>query len=119
MILTKKHRHILAVALGVNIADMQNVNELLKGIAAFVGVEQYALADPYVEKVINGFNGNVFVMRCVRGYEGSMLTALSFIKQLNSTSTGICTIRISGTIKKLMEFALANSGAISELIHSK
>ncbi|MEM3781412.1 MAG: Rpp14/Pop5 family protein [Candidatus Micrarchaeaceae archaeon] len=119
MILAKKHRHILALAFGADMSSKQSAQALLNGLAEFMGLEQYALADPYLEAVLKGFGGSAFVVRCIRGYEGAVLAALSFAKSLNGMPIGVCTLKISGTIKTLLEFASENRQAIEELISYK
>ncbi|MGC8676443.1 MAG: Rpp14/Pop5 family protein [Candidatus Micrarchaeia archaeon] len=105
MIMKIKHRHMLVAALGIDMANAENVRALLASIRAFVGVVAYALAAPSVVKVIKGFGNNVFIIRCTRGYENDIALALAFVSEVNGSGAGMCTLKTSGTIKSLERFA--------------
>ena len=50
-----------------------------------------------------------FILRIQRNSEDSTILALSFIKSINGKSTGIYTIKTSGTMKSLKELLIKNN----------
>ncbi len=103
LIARRKSRYLLVEASReVDLGSKEGQRSLAEGIAKVIGEFGYMNSGP---KVMRQINDRVFVMRTSRGGEGHIILALSFIKQLNGRELGFCTIRSSGSVRKLEELA--------------
>lgn len=102
MILRRKTRHILVEATSeINVDDKRVEESLRKELLNFMGEATYLKSSPQITAKLSG---NVFIISTNRGYEKSIILAISFIKNLDNKRIGFYTIKTSGTIKSLKDY---------------
>jgi RNase P/RNase MRP subunit POP5 len=100
MITKYKNRYLLIESSEAT-SPMKNALQISNAIKKEIGEIGYSIASP---KIMLQFNESVFIMRVNRGHEGDIILALSFIKKLDGKSIGLYSIKVSGTIRKLLDF---------------
>ena len=98
-----KNRYMLAeTSAQTDLRNQVNQRALEAEIMRVLGTVGYSYSNPKIMLARN----NQFILRIQRSSEDSIVLALSFIKSINGTTTGIYTIKTSGTIKSLKELLL-------------
>ena len=98
-----KNRYILAeTSAQMDLGNQVNQRALEAEIMHVLGTVGYSYSNPKIMLARN----NQFILRIQRSSEDSIVLALSFIKSLNGTTTGIYTTKTSGTVKSLKELLL-------------
>jgi len=113
MILKRKNRYVLAVLFaGTDRTDHspRANNTIIDQIKELIGTLEFAKANVHIIKEI----GDMFVLSCTRGYEEKIILALSFIKKLQNTPISVCTLKTSGTLKAITEYAELVKSKVSE-----
>jgi RNase P/RNase MRP subunit POP5 len=103
MIFRRKLRYVLVEASdAINVSNPASAEELKRGILSFLGQLPFFKANPQVAAQLDDKR---FVVSVNRGHEKSIVLALSFVKSLGGRRLGFYTLRTSGTIVTLKEFA--------------
>ncbi|MCL5420117.1 MAG: hypothetical protein M1354_04580 [Candidatus Marsarchaeota archaeon] len=103
MIIRRKFRYLLVEASrDLEINDKKAQASLADGLAGVMGYLEYSEASP---RVMAQVSRKAFIIRCARGQESRLLLALAFVKELDGRGTGLCTIRTSGSIRRLVDSA--------------
>ncbi|MDE1874154.1 MAG: Rpp14/Pop5 family protein [Candidatus Micrarchaeota archaeon] len=109
MIFRRKLRYVLVEASDdVSMADPRNADALRAGTKAFLGELTYFKANPQITAQLEN---RFFVIGVNRGYERSVVLALSFIKELDGRRVGFYTLKTSGTIRSLKDYFAGIRGA--------
>ncbi len=102
MITRYKNRYILVESSApINTQDKQTSSSFLSAMHKQVGEMGHAEMNP---KPAYQYNPNVFIIRVNRGSERKAILALSFVKDVNGSKIGFYTIKMSGTIRTLIEY---------------
>ncbi len=104
MILKRKYRHVLVLSSGEVDAKGWGLNA---GLMRIMGELSYSEANP---RVVSQCAPDLFIIRVNRGFEKRLILSLSFVKEVNGKRLGFCTVKTSGTIKSLLEYAKAVKG---------
>ncbi len=100
MILKRKYRYVLV--LSTVALDTRNQSAAISAeLMRFMGELGYSEANP---KIAAQYTEKLFVIRANRGFEGRLMLALSFIKNLSGSKVGLSTLKTTGTIKSLMVY---------------
>lgn len=100
MITKHKNRYILVEASEPIMTRSKQIDdEIISSVSKELGQIGHVEANP---KIVYQFNDSVFIIRANRNYERRVLLALAFIKKLNERNIGFYTIKISGTIRSLI-----------------
>ncbi len=100
MILKRKLRYILVEASKpFDAANRTVAAGLERALMGFMGEHDYADSN---FRVATSCSDRVFVASVNRGSERDVALALAFVKHLDSSPIGLYTIRISGTMRKLL-----------------
>ena len=75
---------------------------LMAEIMKYVGELSYSEANP---RIAAQYSERLFVIKTNRGYEDSIILALSFIKELRGRKIGFFSLKSSGTIKSLVVYS--------------
>ena len=95
-----KNRYVLAeTSASADMSSAANQKALESRLINTLGTLGYSYANPKILPV----SDRQFILRVQRNTEEHMIIALSFIKEINGTRTGIYTIKTSGTIKSLRQ----------------
>ena len=101
-----KNRYILAESSAqIDFNDPANQRALESGIMHALGTLNYSYSNPKMMLATE----KQFILRIQRNSEDSTILALSFIKSINGKTTGIYTIKTSGTMKSLKEQLIKNN----------
>ena len=100
MIERHKNRYVLVEASDLlESGDKSVAQEITNSLAVEMGAVGYARANP---KIVCQAGDRFFVVRINRGYEGDLILAFAFIKNLGGKKVGFFTIKTSGTIRKII-----------------
>ena len=103
MIIRRKSRYILVEASrDIDLSDRQVQADLSEGISRVIGNIGHVNASP---KVMAQLNPRLFILRVSRGFEGDVIIALAFTKEIKGSEIGLYTIRTSGSMLRLKEVA--------------
>ncbi len=102
MITRNKNRYILIESSEpVDTRDRSTSSTIINSISKHLGEMGRVEINP---KPVFQYGPNVFIMRVNRGFERKAVLALSFVKEVNGKRLGLYTIKISGTIKSLVQY---------------
>ncbi len=104
MILKRKLRYILIEA-SDDIEMAAASAAVLNGLLRFLGEKAYADANP---RIIRQYGKRLFSMRVNRNTEKKAVLGLAFVRTSRG-SAGFYTLKISGTLRKIAEYAAAYS----------
>ncbi len=107
MILKRKSRYVL-IESSRSIDVISKHRQMLGILSTFLGESYLYESNPRVTKQ---YDGNVFIMRVNRGTEDKLILGLSFLKEFEGESVGFYTIKVSGTIQSLLDYADEAYGA--------
>ena len=101
MILKRKFRYIL-VESSIQMDWKALSAEISNKLSAYLGERFYINADP---RVVANCGSNAFILRVNRGSEQDVALGTCYISDINSISVGLYTIKTSGTIRSLLDYA--------------
>lgn len=101
MIIKKKNRYLLVMS-SDDIDAASQGKAIGKEMMQFMGELHYSQANP---RIMAQYNSRMFAIQSSRGHEKQVMLALSFVKNLNGRKIGLYTIKTSGSIKTLENFA--------------
>ena len=101
MILKRKLRYVL-VSCSDKIDSEREGRDILNGIMVVMGHLTYNRANP---KIAAQYSDRAFTIQVNRGFEKELILALSFVKNISGKKIGFYTIKTSGAIGKLKEYA--------------
>lgn len=103
MILKRKIRYVLVESSReIDLGNKVNLDGFQRSMGKVLGDLHYADAGP---KVVAQYTGTSFVLRANRGFEDKVILALALMKEVNNQPIGFYTIKVSGTIATLKNFA--------------
>ncbi len=117
MIQRYKNRYVLVESsMPINTADRAAESEIMRSIESEMGRIGHLQANP---RIVHQVNDSVFIVRTNRGYERHAVLALAFIKSFGGRGAGFYTIRISGTIRSLMDFCRKTYAKTAENVRKR
>ena len=105
MITRQKNRYIrIGASERIDFFDSRFLDAFLDALRVEMGGVEYVKANP---KIVNcGVEG--FVLRVNRGFEDSVVLAVSFVKDVAGKRMGFYTLGISGAVKNLKEKSMGS-----------
>ncbi len=101
MILKGKYRYVLFMSSSEINVEVEEKG-LLAEIMRYIGELSYSEANP---RIAAQYSQRLFVIKTNRGYENSIILALSFIKEIRGRKIGFFSLKSSGTIKSLLVYS--------------
>lgn len=101
MILKRKYRYVLILS-SRDVDTGSSGNSISSEMMRFMGEHEYSKANP---RVVAQYTPRLFVIKANRGFEGRVILALAFVKQVSGAKIGLYTLKTSGTIKSLLIYA--------------
>ena len=100
MITRQKNRYVkIGASERLDFSDRGLLEAFLEALRVEMGGVEYVKANP---KIVN-YGDAGFVIRVNRGFEDSVVLAVSFVKVVNGKRVGFYTFGVSGAIKNLKE----------------
>ena len=105
MITRQKNRYVrIGASERINFSDTRFLDAFLSALRVEMGGVEYVKANP---KIINCADDGL-VLRVNRGFEDSVVLAVSFVKDVAGKRMGFYTFGISGAVKNLKEKSMGS-----------